>query len=88
MVLRTADGYRTVECTGQGIGCWVLQDRLDDHIIKGVVIRRLQVRRGARRGWMDELGSYGRAGGKCLLQRVMIGQQREESRCAGSITVC
>ena len=42
MVLRTAEGYRTVECTGQGIGCWVLQERLDDYIIKGVVIRRLQ----------------------------------------------
>lgn len=42
MVLRTAEGYRTVECTGQGIGCWVLQERIEDHIIKGVVIRRLQ----------------------------------------------
>lgn len=42
MVLRTSEGYRTVECTGQGIGCWILQERIDDHIIKGVVIRRLQ----------------------------------------------
>ena len=38
MVLRTAEGYRTVECTGQGIGCWQLQDRLDDTIIKGAVV--------------------------------------------------
>ena len=42
MVLRTADGFRTVECTGQGIGCWQLQERLDDYIIKGAVIRRLR----------------------------------------------
>ena len=42
MILRTSEGYRTVECTGQGIGCWILQERVDDWIIKGVVIRRLK----------------------------------------------
>lgn len=42
IILRTADGLRTVECTGAGVGCYILQERLDDPSVSVAAIRRLQ----------------------------------------------
>lgn len=43
MFVHCLDCLFSVECTGGGIGCWILQDRLDDPIIQLAAIRKLNV---------------------------------------------
>ena len=43
MVLRSKNGLRTVECTGKGIACWILKERMDDYIVPRIAVRRLNV---------------------------------------------